>query len=60
VGDWIALETVGAALQDDELRRELLEVRGDQRPYACERRIVGARRQRHIELHALGGTASGF
>src|SRR6267143_3443831 len=41
VGDRIALETVGAALQDDEFRRELLQVRGDVRPDAGEHLVVG-------------------
>src|SRR5256886_9342298 len=58
VGDRIALETVGAALQDDEFRRELLQVRDDVRPEAGRHLVVGSGRQRHVELGALGRAAA--
>src|SRR6202008_3734460 len=40
VRDRIALEAVGSALQDEELRLEALEVRHDARPHLLEDRIV--------------------
>ena len=43
-------DTVGAALQDDELGCVVLEVAHDLRPGALERRIVGARCERQVEL----------
>src|SRR5215472_3337404 len=54
----IALETVRTALQDDEFGLELLEVREHPRPDGCEHLVVRSGRQRHVELHASGGTPS--
>jgi len=41
VGDRIALDAVGAALQQDELGFVLAQVVFNQRPHLVERRIVG-------------------
>src|SRR5215467_9981198 len=60
MSDGVALETVRTALQDDELRLELLEVRQHPRPDGCEHLIVGAGRQGHIELRARGGAPTDF
>ena len=56
----ITLETVGAALQDHELRGELLQMRHDIRPHGREHAVVRARRQRHVELQAARGALAGF
>src|SRR6266404_5019738 len=58
VGDRIALETVGAALQDDEVRCELLPVRRDVRPDAGEHHVVGTGGQRYVELGAARRAAA--
>src|SRR5262249_39648095 len=49
VRDRIAFEAVGAALQDDELGLEALEVFQYPRPDMLEYGIVRTRRQRHVE-----------
>src|SRR5215470_15787673 len=58
MSDRVTLETVRTALQDEELRLVLLEVRKHPRPHGCEHLIIGTRRQRHVQLGARGSAAS--
>src|SRR5579864_6029774 len=58
--DRVALETVGSALQDDELGVEALQMRHHPRPGCGKHFIVRAWRQRHVELHADGCPATGL
>src|SRR5581483_3324113 len=50
----ISLDAVRTALQDEKFRLEALQVRDDLWPEVREHRVIGARRQRQIELRALG------
>src|SRR3984957_1741797 len=52
VGDGIALQAVGAALQDHEFGVEFLKVRHDARPDTFEDLIIRTRGQGQVELHA--------
>ena len=52
MGQRIARHTVGTGLQDDELRRERLEVTHNLLPRRLESGIVSARHQRQIEFRA--------
>src|SRR5690242_9212668 len=54
VGDRIAFQAVGAALQDDELRSMPLNMLHDCRPDRVEDGIVGTRGQGDVELGAAG------
>src|SRR5690606_4867548 len=58
VGDRVAFHAVSAALEDDELRLEALEVRNHLWPHACERGVVRAGRQRQVQLRATRSSAT--
>ena len=58
VRDRIAGQRVGAALQQDQLGLGFLEIALDFLPRREEHRVVGARRQRDVELRAGGGAAA--
>ncbi len=60
MGQRVAGETVCPALEDDELRLRLIEIGLDLPPRITEIRIVGARRQRQIELGADRGPVPGL
>ena len=52
VGDRVAAKAVGAALKQDELRREALEMGFDCGPGGEKLGVAGARRQGQVELAA--------
>src|SRR5207245_1216878 len=60
MGDRIAFQAVGTALEDDELWRKALEVSRYPRPDGCESSVFRAGRQRQVELRALGRASGGF
>ena len=60
VRDRIAAERVGPALQQDQLGLRGFEIALDFLPRLEEHRVVGARRQRNVELRADGGAAPRF
>src|SRR5579862_8866501 len=59
VCDRIAVDGIGAALQDDEFRIVSRQVRHDVRPHLRKYFVVGPGGQRHVELHA-GRSAAPF
>ena len=60
VRDRIAAERVGPALQQDQLGFRGLEIALGFLPGLEEHRVVGARRQRNVQLRSLRGAAPGF
>jgi energy-dependent translational throttle protein EttA len=60
MGDRIAFETVGAALQEQELRLESRQVLDHLRPNFGKRAVACARRQRQIKLGAHRRSAPAF
>ena len=60
IGDRVTLDTVGAALQQDELRLVFTQVSLDQRPDLLKYGVIGKWRHRDIQFGTLGGTLAGF
>ena len=58
--DGIALEAIRAALQQDELRLRLSQVRLDLQPLAVKVLVARARRQRQVQLGAAGTARAGL
>src|SRR5918994_6589033 len=60
MGDGIAFETVGPALQNDELRFEFFEMRDDTRPCGSESGVIGVRQHGNIEFGAASHPPTRF
>ena len=58
--DRVAVQAVGAALEDDEFGLVAFQVRDHRLPRQRECRVVRARRQRNIELGSLRQAGAGL
>src|SRR3954468_6987895 len=60
VRNWITLETVGTALENDEFRLEPRQMLQDARPCLVKRQIIRAGRHRNVELRACRRSLPSF